>query len=349
MRASGPQQTARATATAAPQGQPAATSLRAALPVGTTGRSPYGAGSGPSVIPPPVEYSAAVDRYLAQAALTPASRRVYRISLTGWAWPLVGKQIPTGPDRRRAAPPVVPLALLDDPATGARLAAAFADRAASTDARTVNRELSALRSAIAWWLRRHWLSSDPTAGLRHVASQPQAMPPLSQDQATRLFQATPSLREHAFWRVLYDSGASAEDVLRLDVGRLDLPRHRARLQPGPDTGSRAGPGSRPGAHSHASGRPSARAPVWITWREGTSQLLRWLVAGRPDGPVFLTDRRAAAGSDPAHVCPLTGRARMSYRRAVEIFTATTLPLDNAGKGWALQQLRQARGDNPPKK
>ena len=33
----------------------------------------------------PVEYTAAVDRYLGQAALNVASRRVYRISLAGWA------------------------------------------------------------------------------------------------------------------------------------------------------------------------------------------------------------------------------------------------------------------------
>ena len=44
----------------------------------------------------PVEYTAAVDRYLDQAALSVASRRVYRISLVGWAWPLVGKPVPSG-------------------------------------------------------------------------------------------------------------------------------------------------------------------------------------------------------------------------------------------------------------
>jgi integrase/recombinase XerD len=35
----------------------------------------------------PVEYAVAVDEYLGQAALGEASRRVYRISLTGWTWP----------------------------------------------------------------------------------------------------------------------------------------------------------------------------------------------------------------------------------------------------------------------
>jgi WhiB family transcriptional regulator, redox-sensing transcriptional regulator len=58
----------------------------------------------------PVEYAVAVDRYLSQAALGGASRRVYRISLAGWAWPLAGKPIPGGRARRRAVPPVVPLA-----------------------------------------------------------------------------------------------------------------------------------------------------------------------------------------------------------------------------------------------
>jgi integrase/recombinase XerD len=32
---------------------------------------------------------------------------------------------------------------------------------------------------------------------------------------------------------------------------------------------------------------------------------------------------------------------MSYRRAAEIFTAATRPLDPAGRGWTLRQLRRA--------
>jgi hypothetical protein len=132
-----------------------------------------------------------------------------------------------------------------------------------------------------------------------------------------LFRATPSLREHAFWRVLYDSGAAAEDVLALNVGDL-----------------RAGLGAR-----QRGGLP--------TWSEGTGALLCWLTAGRPEGLVFLTGRRAPAGTRPADVCPVTGRARMSYRRAAEIFTGVTRPLDPAGNGWTLQQLRHA-GPQPKK-
>jgi integrase len=257
----------------------------------------------------PVEYAVAVDRYLGEAVLGAASRRVYRISLAGWAWPLVGKPVPGGTERRGAVPPAVPLALLDDPGTGGRLAAALAQRAAGADARTVNRELSALRSAIGWWQEQGWIHADPTAGLRH---RPSAAPaaPLRAAQVSELFRLPVSLREHAFWRVLYDSGAPAGEVLALDAGRLDLSRHRA--------------------------------PAGVEWQETTSQVLRWLLAGRTWGPVFVTDRKAPARAAAADICPVTGQVRMSYRRAAEIFAALTRPLDPAGRGWTLHQLRAAQ-------
>ena len=240
-----------------------------------------------------------------------------RISLASWAWPLVGKPIPHGRDRRRAMPPVLPLAVLDDLATGDRLAAEFAARIAMADARTANRELSALRSAVGWWREQRWIQADPTAGLRH--RHPDAPgTPLSEEQVNALFQLPAGLREHALWRVLYDSGAPAADVLALDADRLDLARHQA------------GP------------RASRQVPgAGIEWREGTSQLLRWLLAGRTWGPVFVTGRRAPAGAVGADVCRVTGQARMSYRRAAEIFTTLTRPLDTAGRGWTLHQLSAA--------
>ena len=123
----------------------------------------------------------------------------------------------------------MPLALLDDPGTGGRLAAALAERAALTDARTVNRELSALRSAVGWWRGQGWISADPTAGLRH--RQPAvAAPPLAAAQVSDLFGLAVSLREQALWRVLYDSGAPAAEVLALDAHQLDLSRHRVRAR-----------------------------------------------------------------------------------------------------------------------
>jgi integrase len=276
-----------------------------------------GAATAVAAGPAPIEYTVAVDRYLAQAALSAASRRVYRISLVGWAWPLVGKPVPSGAQRRSATPPLVPLALLDDLGTGDRLAAALRERAAITDARTMNRELSALRSAVGWWRGQGWVSADPTTGLRH--RQPAALTlPLGVAEVGELFGLPVSLREQGFWRVLYDSGAPAAEVLALNPHQLDLSQHRVRARP--DDGPVAG---------------------GITWQAATSQILRWLLSGRTWGPVFLTDRRAPARAAQADVCPLTGQARMSYRRAAEIFTALTRPLDPAGRGWTLHQLSAA--------
>jgi hypothetical protein len=271
------------------------------------------AGTGVLSLPAPIEYTAAVDRFLDQAALGVASRRVYRISLLGWAWPLVSQPVPYGADRRSATPPLVPLALLDDPETAPRLAAALADRAAVTDARTVNRELSALRSAVRWWRGQGWIRADLTTGLRHRPPAG-AAPPLAAGQVSDLLGLPVSLREQALWRVLCDSGAPAVDVLALDAHQVDLSRHRSRAL------------------------PPAGSPAGIEWRPATSQVLRWLLSGRTWGPVFLTDRKAPARTAPADVCPLTGQARMSYRRAAEIFGARTRPLDPAGRGWTLHQL-----------
>jgi integrase len=278
---------------------------------------PAGPAPGPAAsAPPPVEYAVAVEEYLARAPLGPASRRVYRISLAGWAWPLAGKPVPAGAARRRAAPPVLPLAVLDDAAAGRRITAAVAERARMADARTVNRELSALRSAIGWWQDQRWITGDPTRGLRHAAHPPARRGALTAGQVDSVFGLAAGLREHALWRLLYDSGGHVGELLALDAERLDLARHQVWPRPG-----------------------GTRTP--LHWQPGTSQVLRWLLAGRGNGPVFVTERKARAAAAAADVCPVTGQARMSYRRAAEIFTAATRPLDPAGRGWTLHQLRAA--------
>jgi hypothetical protein len=263
----------------------------------------------------PVEYAVAVDRYLAESALGAASRRVYRISLAGWAWPLVGKLPPAGNGRRLASPPVVPLALLDDQDASQRLAEAIAHRVQHAQARTVNRELSALRSAVGWWQRRQWIAADPTAALRPAGLRPPTVRPLSETQLRVLFRAPAGLREQALWHLLRDSGAGADDLLALDAQGIDLHRRRARLACGGQ----------------------------IEWTALTGELLGWLLAGRRHGPVFLTDRRAPAGTSAADSCPLSGRGRMSYRRAAELFTEHTRALDPDGRGWMLHQLRNRPG------
>ena len=287
--------------------------------------SATGAGAGAA----PVEYAVAVERFLAQACLSPASRRVYRISLAGWAWALVGQPPPAGSQRRGARPPVVPLALLDHGDAPAKLAAAVALRAGRADTRTVNREISALRSAAGWWLDMGWIGRDPTAGLRHRTTGVAARPALSDRQAAAVFELPAGLREQALWRLLRDTGSPADEILALDVTAVDLARRQAR-SPAPSLAQ---------ARSLPQARSAPQAPS-LAWAPATSQLLGWLLAGRPYGPVFLTDRRAPSGAPAADVCPVTGRARMSYRRAAEIFTTRTRSLDPAGHGWTLHQLRR---------
>lgn len=63
-------------------------------------------------------------------------------------------------------------------------------------------------------------------------------------------------------------------------------------------------------------------------------MLPYVLDGRDRGPLFLSSRPFAATRAPAQsdICPLTGRARLSYRRAAEVFTEAT-------GGATLHQLR----------
>jgi hypothetical protein len=261
----------------------------------------------------PVEYAVAVDRYLDAAGISDASRRVYRIALTTWAWALVDRSPPVGDARRGAPPPVVPLAMLDDWDAEERLRRAFEVREAVTGARTANRELAILRSAIAWWAVQGWVAVDPTSGIRRRRTEPVAEPRLGEDVVRAVFALRAPLREQALWHAVYESGGGIERILGLDVSDLTPDRRRTR----------------PGTAGDA-----------LHWRPGTARLLSLLVAGRAHGPVFLTDRRAPAGTAAADRCPVTGHGRLSYRRAAEVFAEATKGLDPAGRGWTLRQLQR---------
>ncbi|MEV0374316.1 hypothetical protein AB0I10_31700 [Streptomyces sp. NPDC050636] len=90
------------------------------------------------------------------------------------------------------------------------------------------------------------------------------------------------------------------------------------------------------------GRITAKggATEWIHRQSGTAQLLPRLIARRTRGPLFLTDRKAPAGTPTLDVCPETGRARLSYRRAEEIFEENTRLL-------ATPNVRPSRLPTPP--
>jgi integrase/recombinase XerD len=282
---------------------------------------------------PPATYAAAVDRYLAGAGISAGSARVYRIALTTWAWLLDGTQPPSGPARRGATAPEVDLAVLDHPATPTVLTAAFAARlAAGTDPDTANRELSILRAALGWWRTQGWVYADPTLGLERRPAPADETRALTRDQVTALLGLTSfrlptdpprrvrrpvTLRERTYWRLLYETAARAEEILGLDVDDLDLANKRARVV------SKGG------------------KLEWVHYQSGAAQLLPRLLAGRKRGPVFLSDRKAPARTPSLDVCLVTGRARLSYRRAAELFTAATAQLDSAGRGWTLHQLRHS--------
>jgi len=118
------------------------------------------------------------------------------------------------------------------------------------------------------------------------------------------------LRERVLWRMLHESAARSAEVLRLDVPDLDLPNRRARVT-----------------------RKGGAVDI-IVWQTATARLLPRLLKGRKTGPVFLTERRARVELPPCDIDTASGRARLSYRQAEELFTA-------ASGGATLHQLRHS--------
>jgi RNA polymerase sigma factor (sigma-70 family) len=198
----------------------------------------------------------------------------------------------------------MPLASLTTDQVARVFATAWCDAAA----RTWNRHRSAVRSFGIW------------ASLEHLAAgldrQAEARP-LTQTIGTPQLEALwdrPDLplRERTLWRLLHESAAGVTAVLSLNVENLDLDDRRARA-----------------------------GDTWVSWSSETARLLTHLVAGRTRGPVFLADRRPGPTRMPtqADLCPETGRRRLSYERAEYLFKQATKPLDPAGNGYTLRQLK----------
>ncbi|MFI0420780.1 tyrosine-type recombinase/integrase [Spongiactinospora sp. 9N601] len=209
-----------------------------------------------------------------------------------------------------------PLADLEGEAGADRLAAWFTTRWGTNAAATFNARLDALGSACAWWRDQHWLSGDPLRRIRRRARTPDRTRALARaDIETLLARPDLALRERTLFRLLYESAARTEEVLALDIGELDLRNRRAKV------------------------RRKGGAVDVIVWRTATARLLPRLLAGRRAGPVFLTDRRARIELPPGDLDPGSGRARLSYRRAAELFEEATTEL--AGGPWTLHQLRHS--------
>jgi integrase len=119
------------------------------------------------------------------------------------------------------------------------------------------------------------------------------------------------LRERTLWRMLYETAGRADEILGIDIEDLDIPNKRARV------GSKGGD------------------TEYVFFQAGTARLLPRLLGRRRRGPIFLSHLALSPARVPARLdlCPITGRARLSYRRAEELLVQHT--------GWTLHQFRHS--------
>jgi integrase/recombinase XerC/integrase/recombinase XerD len=174
-----------------------------------------------------------------------------------------------------------------------------------------NTALDALRSACRYWADQGWVSEDPVRLLRRRRKAPDRSRALSRADVERLLARDDiSIRERTLWRMLYETAARSAEVLRLDVEDLNMPNRKAKV------------------------RRKGGAIDVIVWQTGTARLLPRLLKGRKSGPVFLTGQRARVELPPCDIDQASGRARLSYRQAEDLFK-------EASGGATLHQLRHS--------
>ncbi|MEV8634193.1 site-specific integrase [Streptosporangium sp. NPDC051023] len=204
-----------------------------------------------------------------------------------------------------------PVGSLEGEGAADRVAAWFNEQWGARSAATINARLNALSSASRWWRDQGWITEDPLRRLKRRPVEVDRTRSLDRAEVAELLgREGIALRERTLWRLLYESAARASEVLALDVEELDLRNRKARV------------------------RRKGGAVDVIVWRTGTARLLPRLLGGRRSGPVFTTDRRARVELPPADIDSGGGKARLSYRRAAELFEAAT-------GGWTLHQLRHS--------
>lgn len=176
-----------------------------------------------------------------------------------------------------------------------------------------NRHVANLRSFARFGLRQGWLDHDPTTVLEARRVPEDNSRALDRDDLDRLFaRREASVRDRCLWRMLYETAARANEVLSRNSEGLDLTARRAV------TTSKGGNND------------------VIHWASGTARLLPKITQGRTRGPVFPSDRAPVPLRAPAltDLDPASGGARLSYRRAAEIFSA-------ASGGATLHHLRHS--------
>jgi site-specific recombinase XerD len=239
-----------------------------------------------------VTVAEAVEAFLLERDLADSTRRKYRATLELLTTDVDASQLVADVD-------------------GRRMARFLADHWSGAAPATWNRQRATCRSFFAYCRRQRWIVEDPmdaTERRRELDDETRALPRTELDRL--LERRGVPLRERALWQLLYETAGRADEVLGLDVEDLDIPNRRAVI-----IGK--------GGHREL-----------LHFQTKGARLLTRLLAGRRAGPVFLASKRPSPSRAPAasDVDPLSGFARLSYRRAEELF------VEHSG-GRTLHQLR----------
>ena len=187
----------------------------------------------------------------------------------------------------------------------------FQRRWGSAQPATWNTRITALQSFVSYCQRNKWIDHDPMSlVVRRREPRDQTKSISYQDLEKLWSRRDINLREKTLWRMLYETAARAGEILALDIEDMDLPRKRAVII---------------GKGGHKEN---------VFWASGAARLLSRYLAGRRQGPVFLTHRRPNVIPARGDECPQTGRGRLSYERASTIFKKES-------RGWTLHQLRHS--------
>jgi integrase len=201
----------------------------------------------------------------------------------------------------------------------ARLEAHLRDRYGHCAPATYNRNLATIGSLFAWAVDHDHFAVSPAAKIRRRkerrsrTQELQANVVVFEELQALWREPRHRLRDRAFWALAYATAGRANELLLLDVEHVDLANREAQII------GKGGSAER------------------VFWDSEAARLLTRLISDRRQGPVFLSDKAPTPARAPAagDVDPVTGRARLSYRRAEEIFKA-------ASGGCTLHKLRHSR-------
>jgi site-specific recombinase XerD len=186
--------------------------------------------------------AAAVDAFLSQPDLAVTTRAKYRQTLA-----------------------VLEVELATAPVTGAAIGGVLTQRWRDAAPATWNRHLATVRSFARYCQRNGLLDIDGDIVLDRRAEKHDQTRSIPLASLERLWERRDlALRERTLWRLLYETAARADEVLRLNVEDVDVAGKRARTRSkGGDTD-------------------------WLFFGSGSARLLPRLIAGRRAGPVFLS-------------------------------------------------------------